>query len=174
VQVARPKQELLFIGATVFRARNAVPRTLVRISASCDEPGKNEEITFWSSADFALLSGFSSFVGADGVARDLIMAWGNEDMDSVSNIPEFPSGKATFQIVSGQANKEILASIQALHELYDHDYVRLKTAYEGREQARIQHEAEAKANPPKPKDIILNHWRIDPAAITPTSNATTR
>ena len=80
-------------------------------------------------------------------------------------IPDFPAGKATFHIVSGNPGKQTLASIQSLHDLYNSEYDRLKTACEGRERAQREHEAELKANPPKPKDIILNYWRTEkPAA----------
>jgi hypothetical protein len=78
-------------------------------------------------------------------------------------IPDFPAGKATFLIASGTPATQTLASIQSLHDLYNNEYGRLKTAYEGRERARIRHEAELKAHPPKPKDITINHWRIAPA-----------
>jgi hypothetical protein len=173
--------ELLCIGATVFKSLDGTPpRSLVNFWPQGNEKAGNEPITFWSSADFGLLSGFCSFVGTDEITRSLMMAWSSEMLNRKEGIsrhpeiPTFPAGYATFQIIEGTPDAKTLASIHALHEVYDSEYTRLKTAYEGREQARIQHEAELKANPPKPEDIILNHWRIDPAAITPTSNAATR
>ena len=53
---------------------------------------------------------------------------------------------------------EALASIQSLHDLYNNEHDRLLTAYQDREQASLAREAELKANPPKPKDIVLNYW----------------
>jgi hypothetical protein len=69
-------------------------------------------------------------------------------------------------ITSAQPSAKMLASIQAIHDIYNNEYNRLKLAHQGREQARIQRDAELKANPPKPQDITLNYWNIDPATIT--------
>jgi hypothetical protein len=182
-RAAQPKTELLGISATVYRSKNSAPHTLVRISAM--NSGEKEETTFWSSADFAYLSGFASFVGNDGITRNLMMAWGNQDIDGTKEllakhdreytapkIPNLPKGKATFIITSAPASTEMLASIQALHDVYNNEYDRLKLAYESREQARLRDEAERKANPPKPKDITLNYWRIDAKDISNKKGST--
>ena len=68
---------------------------------------------------------------------------------------------------------QTLASIQSLHDLYNNEHDRLKEAYDGRERAQRQHEAELKANPPQPKDIVLNYWRID-SKDQPKTKGTTR
>jgi hypothetical protein len=73
---SQSKAELLSIGATIYRSKNAEPRTLVRISAMNSDSGEKGETSFWSSADFAYLSGFASFVGSDGISRSLTMGWG--------------------------------------------------------------------------------------------------
>jgi hypothetical protein len=184
-RAAQPKTELLGISATVYRSKNSAPRTLVRISTMNSDSGEKEETTFWSSADFAYLSGFASFVGNDGITRSLMMSWGNQDIDNTREllgkngkeytapqIPNLPKGNATFIITSAPPSAEMLASIQALHDVYNNEYDRLKLAYEGREQARLRDEAELKANPPKPKDITLNHWRIDAKDISNKKGAT--
>lgn len=80
------------------------------------------------------------------------------------DIPEFPPGKATFIITEGKASPQTLASIQSLHDIYNKDYERLKSTYEGRQRAQFLREAELTANPPQPKDITLNYWRIEPTA----------
>ena len=170
VQAEHPDQELLFVGATVFHAKDATVRSLVQIWPQ----GKGLPVTFWSSADFSLLSGFASFAGSDGETHSLIMSWSTEEIDTmagfiekqgraygISKAPELPAGKATFAVTSEKPTDETLASIQSLHDLYNNEHDRLKTAYQGRERARIQHEAELKAHPPKPKDIVLNYWRIE-------------
>jgi hypothetical protein len=177
-----PDQELLFIGATVFHAKDSTIRSLVQISPM----GGGESVSFWSSADFALLSGFASFIGSEGYAHSLIMSWGAEEIDSIAGFiekqgteygiekaPELPAGKAAFAIISEKPTEATLASIQSLHDLYNNEYDRLKTAYQGRERARLQHEAELIANPPKPKDIVLNYWRTErPAAqVAPKKGA---
>ena len=166
-----PKSGLLFLGATVFRSKDSPPRTLVRYWPE----GKGEGVTFWSSADFALIAGgINSYVDSAANTHYLLMGWGNVDIDHMSELqtakgreydapdmPEFAEGKATFQIVGKQLAAEELVPIQALHDLYNRDLARLRTAYEGREKARIEHEAYLKANPPRPKDITLNYWRVE-------------
>jgi hypothetical protein len=169
-----PKSGLLFLGATVFRSKDSPPRTLVRYWPE----GGREEITFWSSADFALIAGgINSFVDSSADSHHLMMGWGNVDIERMSELqtakgleydapdmPEFAEGKATFQIVGKQPAAGDLVPIQALHDLYNSELARLKTAYEGREAARIERETYLKAHPPQPKDITLNYSRIEKPA----------
>jgi hypothetical protein len=172
---AHSKWRLLFIGATVFRSKDSPPRTLVRYW-----PGDgNPAITFWSSADFAIIAGgINSFVDAAGDTHSLIMGWGNVDIERMTDLlaakgqeydtpemPVFTEGKATFQVVGDAPAAGELVAIQSLHDLYNDEYQRLKTAHEGRERARIEREEYLKAHPPQPKDITLNYWRVSkPAA----------
>ena len=87
------------------------------------------------------------------------------------NIPAFPDGPTTFTIVGEQpADPSVLVPIQSLHDLYNSEYARLKTALEGRERARIEREAYLKANPPQPKDITLNFWRTEKPAPVKGAN----
>lgn len=48
-----PKSGLLTLAARVFRSKDSPPRTLVRYWPE----GGRKDITFWSSADFALIAG---------------------------------------------------------------------------------------------------------------------
>ena len=169
-----PKSGLLFLGATVFRSKDSPPRTLVRYWPE----GGREDITLWTSADFALIAGgINSFVDAAADTHYLLMGWGNVDIDRMTELraakgleydapdmPDFPEGEATFQIVGKQPTSEDLVPIQALHELYNSEFNQLKTAWEGRERARIEREAYLKANPPQPKNIVINYWRTDKPA----------
>jgi hypothetical protein len=174
VQSAYPEQEMLLIGATVFHTKDATARSLVTLSPL----GGGEPVTFFSSADFALLSGFASFVGSDGETHALLMSWGNEEIGTLADlatkrgldygltkIPELPTGKATFAVLSEKPDAATLASIQSLHDLYNNEHDKLLAAYQGREKARVRQETELKAHPPKPKDITLNYWRTE----TPTA-----
>lgn len=177
-----PKSGLLFLGATVFRSKDSAPRTLVRYWPE----GGREDITFWSSADFALIAGgINSFVDSAADTHYLLMGWGNVDIERMSELqtakgreydapdmPEFAEGKATFQIVGKQPAAEDLVPIQALHDLYNSELARLKTAYEGREAARIEREAYLKAHPPQPKDITLNYSRVETPASKEKGGAT--
>ena len=167
-----PADEFLCVGASVFRPKDSPSLSLVHIWPQ----GRGEPIVFWSSADFALISGIGIFIGPDGGTRNLFLMWGVSEIETriaLQNelgpesppIPDFPAEKATFHITSGNPSQKTLASIQALHDLYNNEHDRLQKAYQGRERARLQHEAELKANPPKPKDIVLNYWRTEtPAA----------
>ena len=170
-----PRSGLLFLGATVFRSKDSPPRTLVRYWPE----GGHEDITFWSSADFALIAGgINSFVDSAAETHYLLMGWGNVDIDRMSelyaakgreydapDLPDFLEGKATFQIIGDtKPTAEELVVIQSLHDLYNSELERLKTAYKGRERARIVREEYLKANPPQPKDITLNFWRTEKPA----------
>jgi len=170
-----PKNELLFLGATVLRSKHSPPRTLVRWWPQ----GGKGTITFWSSADFALIAGgINSFADTAGDSHHLLMGWGNVDIDRMAelyaakgreygapDLPEFPEGKAVFELTGDtKPTAEDLAAIQALHDLYNSEYARLKSAFEGRERARIEREEHLKADPPQPKDITLNYWRTEKPA----------
>ena len=175
--------EFICVGASVFHPKDLAARTLVDFSPLGHAA---TPVTFWSSADFGLFTGFASYVGSDGIERNLMMGWGSREIEHVSELttesgalalgvpkmPELPAGKATFSIISGQPTAETLTAIQSLHDVYNNEYERLKTAYEGRERARIAHEAELKAHPPKPKDIVINYWHIDDPRPTAPATST--
>ena len=166
---AHPATRFLMLGATVFHFNDSPPRTLVRYWP----PGKGKSVAFWSSVDFALIAGgIQSF--ADGAGRNNVMwiGWGNAKMGTrfdlqkgpnnrygAPPLPEFASGPATFEDVGDQLTAEEVAPIQAIHDLYNKNYEQLKSAYEGRERSRLEHEAWVAANPQQPKDITLNYWR---------------
>jgi hypothetical protein len=174
---AHPKNELLLLGATVFRSKDSPPRTLVRW---WPQSGRGT-ITFWSSADFALIAGgINSFADTAGVTHHTLMGWGNVDINRMAelyaakgreydapDLPEFPEGKATFQITGDtKPTAAELVVIQSLHDIYNSELARLRTAYEGRERVRIEREAYLKANPPQPKNIVLNYWRTEKTTTT--------
>ena len=164
-----PRNELIRIGANVYHLPDSTTRTLITYWPNSDD----QPVTLWSSADFSLLWGFASFVGSDGKTRSLMMTWGILHIDhrqrllakfgksyTAPKIPDLPPGKATFVIASGNLTAEALTSIQSLHDLYNNEHDRLLIAYQSREQASLAREAELKAHPPKPKDIVLNYWNI--------------
>ncbi len=176
-----PRTKMAFISATVFRSKDSAPRTLVR----CWPEGKRGTITYWSSADFGLISGIHAFADATGTTHSMLMGWGYADLESMSDMraarlkaygatapPTFPEGKATFEIIGEPLAAEDLAPIQALHDLYNNEYTRLQSAFEGRERARLAHEAYLKANSPQPKDITINYWRTERKPTTPAKEAT--
>jgi len=159
--------DFVMAGASVFRSKDGKTRSLVQLWPQ----GSVQPVTFWSSADFGLLAPIGSFVCTDGKTRSLMLMWGASETDSLASlaaelgpdsppIPEFAEGKASFATTTGKAADATLVWIQSLHDIYNSDYERLKSAYDGREQARLEKEAELKANPPKPKNLVFNYWRI--------------
>lgn len=173
LRAKHPEWELLILGVTVFRSTDSPPRTLVNYRTN-----KTGEIRFWSSADFGLLSGFSEFVAANGRTYSLLMMSSNVDVTRMEDLhgsrgsvyaapamPDFPDGKASYALAGNPpADPEALVPIQALHDIYNNEFARLKAAYDSRERMRIQREAKLKANPPGPKNITLHYWRIGGAA----------
>ena len=173
---AHPQSNMVSLGATVYRFTDSPPRTLVTYRPV----GRGESITFWSSADFALIAGIYSFVATDGATHSMFMMWSSTEVGRLAdmlaahghkydgpNIPAFPAGPATFTIVgTPPADPTVLVPIQSLHDLYNSEFNRLKTAWDGRERARVEREAYLKAHPPQPKNITLNYWRTErPAAV---------
>jgi hypothetical protein len=177
-RAAHPRNEFLFLGATVYRSKNSPPRTLVRYWPMAG----SGSITFWSSADFALIAGgINSFIDSAGEEHAIFMSWGSVDIDRMIDLqaahgheydapemPDFSEGEATWQIIGNPpADPADLVPIQSLHDLYNREHDRLLTAYQGRERARIAREADLLANPPKPKNITLNYWRTETPAAAP-------
>jgi hypothetical protein len=175
-RATHPRPGLISLGATVYRFKDSPPRTLVTYRP---DP-KEETITFWSSADFALISGIGTFVDTDGNTYGLHLMWTSMDTARIAamlashgrqyrapSIPDFPDGPATYAIVGSlPADESVLVPIQSLHDIYNSEHQRLQTAWDGRERARIEREDYLKAHPPQPKNITLNYWRTErPAAV---------
>lgn len=76
---------------------------------------------------------------------------------------DLPGGAPQFRMIQGLAGDSAsYEAIAALHELYATDGERLREAYKLREARRRAVEAELLANPPVPKDIVINFWDVDP------------
>lgn len=170
-----PKSGLLLLGATVFRSKDSPPRTLVRYWPE----GGHKDITFWSSADFALIAGgINTFVDSAGDSHHILMGWGNVDMDYMAEVnaakgreydapelPGFTENIAAFRTTEELPAAEDLVAIQSLHDIYNKNLAQLKVAYEGRERARIKREEDLKLHPPTAKDITLNYWRTEKPTV---------
>jgi hypothetical protein len=162
------------LSAKVYRFPANATRSLV----TCWPGGTGVRFTFWSSADFSLIAGgIQTFADTAGQTHQLFMSWGiaDEARQQVAairrgvpytppNPPVFPTGPATFQIVGETPAPEALVPIQSLHDLYNQKQAELLTAYQSREQARLQKEEELRLNPPQPQDITLNYWRTEKPA----------
>jgi hypothetical protein len=170
-----PHRHPIALGATVYRLENEITRTLVTVWIT----GQREPVSFWSSGDFSLLSGIGAFTDKQGETRALFMLWSIYDTNRFAKrmtelgrpykrpiIPDLPSDKAAYLIHQGSPDDDLFTAIDSLHEILNHDAVELRRAYEGRVQATKEREAYLKANPPQPKDITLNYWRISKPAAT--------
>jgi hypothetical protein len=174
---AAPTPPLLFIGATVYQT-SAQPDRALTLVRYCPTPDA-APITFWSSANWNYLTGFSTFADSKGTPYNLLLAASSVDVADLKgvsagtthSVPAFKRGApASFVIVEGSASEEDLAPIRALHELYNGDLETLKTAYAGRKQAVEAEAARRAANPDSDKNIVLKYWRVDRAGqkgITP-------
>jgi hypothetical protein len=174
-RAAHPRSSIFNLGATIYHSKGQPTRTLLQLWPQ----GGGAPIKVWSSADFTLIAGgISSFIDTSGRTRHLMIMPSLIDIDRMTalfasrgktytapQIPTLPEGKATFQIIGEQPASSDLTALQSLHDLYHQHHAELLAAHQGREQARLQQEAELKANPPKPKDITLRYWRTERPAI---------
>jgi len=120
-----------------------------------------------------LLSGIGAFTDKQGVTRALFMIWSIQDIPRFADrmeefgseytppeIPELPAARAAYVVNTGDPDEEMLSAIDAIHEILTHDAAELRLAYEGRVRAAREREEFLKANPPQPKDLIINYWRV--------------
>ena len=172
---------LLLVGATISH----LPDGSVHSHVTLQPLGIGEPVTFVSSADFGLLAGIRSFIDSAGKTHDLIMSWSVEPNEPSSTratrlqrnndlkkLPKLPPGPATYTLISGNPDPATLTAIQSLHALYQSEQPRLLAAHQGRERTRLQDEAQLKAHPPRPKDLVLHHWNIGKSTPAPTEGGT--
>ena len=171
----RRATRFVLIGATVYRSSSftAGPRTKVTLR----DPQSGQLITCWSSADFVQLANSTGFTDDAGTIHTLIMAHGTIDIDRWGDfvrrrggffqppvVPFIPPGSADFVVMTGEPSPDALAALDALHNYYNEEKETLAARYHIREQERLAHAAALLADPPRPKDITLNYWRVTPSA----------
>jgi len=179
---ARPKVENIFLSATVYDHQ----RTMLRWHPN-GHP--DQEVIAWSALDFNVMSGFSKFT-YNGSDYNLFMFVGNDSseqhrrfaqMRGVTYVPPVfpdlpPSGTPAFVVTQGDStDADAIAPITALHELYKVEGPQLVAAHQAREQARIEHEAWLRANPPQPQDVLIQVWKREEEAaqMAPLQETTT-
>lgn len=164
--------ELVFLSATVYDQS----RTLLRIYLS---GGDGWEITAWSNIDFNHFSGFASYrtTSPEGEMSDvaLLMGLGNIDTDRMNKLsaesgelfemPRVPrlrdiSEGPAYVIVEGKDTEgAALETLKQLHLLYEKEGTRMREAHLSRMAEEKKLRKHYLANPPKPKDVVLNYWR---------------
>ncbi len=153
----------MFISATVIDQR----ATLIRWWH------EGSEYLAWSNANWLYLTGFTDCQKGDRHFSSLLIASNMNSTqlpeDSPYRIPEdLPAVPGTYRVIKGDlSNTAAFEGITAFHELYQSDFARLKAAYDLREQRRIERQAELLANPPKPKDIVVHYWKVEPKKEAP-------
>ncbi len=158
------KTRFLFLSATVYDHQ----RTLVRWYGSGTSP---KSFAAWSNVDFNHISGIGAFQ-SNGVQYQLMMGIGNETESQTQKraaragvtaaspaVPQLPTDRPAYVLIEGDAgDAESLVPLDGLHWLYQKEKARLTAAYEGRERARIGHEAYLKAHPPVTPDTVIQFW----------------
>ena len=165
-------ERMAFVSATVYDNR------LTYFSCYPGGEAKNE-ICGWSNIDFNHFSGYASYQvkGNDGTIRryDLLMCIGNsdtvrtgerlDDSGETRTSPEFPklpdlaTGGPAFVLTEGDTtDKESVALIQGLHDLYRTEGARMAAAYKARLIAYEQRKAFLQTHPPKPEDVTVLFW----------------
>jgi hypothetical protein len=170
--------ELVFLSATVYDHS----RTLLRIQLSGED---GWEVTAWSNIDFNHFSGFASYrtTSPEGEASDvaLVTGLGNIDTDRMKKLsaetgesfenPLLPklrdiSEGPAYVIVEGKdAEGAALETLKQMHLLYGKEGNRMREAHLSRVAEEKKMREYYLANPPKPKDVVLNYWRGKRPAI---------
>ncbi|MFZ9936930.1 MAG: hypothetical protein ACO3JG_07690 [Luteolibacter sp.] len=167
------RTQFAFLSATVYDRENT--RLEWWMPGDSETHTKARNFVAWSNVDFLYLGGFGSYE-YNGIEYMLIMAVGNIETEvlekwqelaaehgveyEIPKCPELPADRPAYIVTEGDpTDTEGVALMDGLHVLYIKEKDRLIAAYESREKARIEREAYLKANPPKPKDLILHFWK---------------
>ncbi len=168
----------LMMGGTVFLSISGQPRTLITYHS----PVCPAQITFWSSADWRLLTNVGPLRGQDGKTWDLMLMLSQEEYPPDADpehsnqqlvIPNFSAGKSTYKIVTGTPSAQVLSQIELFHAKYDSDYEQLKADFQKREEEQKKRDAELKAHPPDKKNIVLRFRMLEPSEISAPSASPT-
>jgi len=139
---------------------------------------EGEEFQAWSNVNFNYLSGFAEFED-EKTRYAFIMAVGDVRSDGDRRLawlgtpPDLGVDYPAFTLVKGDAgDSEGLRLMESLHDLYENERETLVAAHEARLRARAEREAWLKANPPQPKDTVIQFWRRE-APPKPDGEAST-
>ena len=138
-----------------------------------------EEFQAWSNVNFNHLSGIAEFesdrtrysfimaVGDISTAKELELEWPGKP-------PELGVDYPAFTLVKGDESKsDAHAMMIKLHDLYENEQDKLVAAHEGRLRTSAEREVWLRANPPQPKDTVIQFWRRETPRLD-VPNATTK
>ena len=163
---AQPKRESTSLSATVYDRQ----ATLIEWRSK----DNTRSFKAWSNIDFNYLRGITNIQQGDTHRFYFYFGIGTVDTAWMASrfarfkrpyqkpvIPELPASPETnpvFVITKGEPAAEDLESIQALHDLYKAEHLRLKAAYTYQQRKNKEQAAELLAHPPKAPDLTLKHW----------------
>ena len=128
----------------------------------------------WSNLDWNDFSGTGSFVvGTDPTRHMIFLGLGNVDTISPRPakapkapaviIPEFPADGPGFIVTHGDGtNADALKPLEEMHALHKAEGTRLHEARLTREENNRAREAWLEANPPQPRDTVIQFGRKGP------------
>ncbi len=167
----RPHREFGFLnlGGSVYRRDGQPPRTLINYYSQ-----GSGQISFWTSADWRLISGIGSLSDASGKDWQLMCMFSSyveERREEALVIPDFPAGPSTIKAVSGNPTPEQLAPVKLYLAYYDAHLPELQAAFDTRMEEQKRLAAEEKAHPKVPEDIVVQFRVLAPEEIVPTTTA---
>ena len=175
----RPHREFGFlnIGGSVYCRDGQPARTLINYRI----PSDNQNISFWTSADWRLITGVGGITDSSGKRWQLMGMFSSYDQGvrafaarvKATAIPEFPAGKSTIQILSGNPTPEQLAPVKLFLAYYDANLPELQAAYNSRVEEQERRAAEEKAHPQVPEDIVVQYRILAPEEIVPAATPNT-
>lgn len=146
-----PPFHLLMLSATVY------PGPATRLEWTWQKKdGSVENVTGWSNIDFNHFTGVSSFLATDGEEHSFNMGIGTEE-GAAEGVPKFRTSIPGFIPTRENVSPEALLTVDSLHKLYAIEKDRLAAAHEGSKLTAAARRAELKANPSKPKDLIIRY-----------------
>lgn len=158
-EIAEAKRyHFLNMGGMTYLTESGSVRSLITWYSGA----QSQPLVFWSSIDWDLLRP-GNFTSPEGETYSLLLMLfpgypfkelhGGTDLQP-PEIPSFPSGAATYQIVSGAATPDMIATLNALHSIHDSQYQSLVTLRQQREEAWL---AAAQLPQPPPEDIVSQY-----------------
>ena len=133
----------------------------------------------WSNLNWNHLGGFATFEGR-GKRYDMMLLPTNASIErlkaeieqghevtlpTIPQLPDLATKGPHYTVIEGDTkNDEAMEFIEAIHDLYVAEKVRLVTAYEERlknRQIQALKDAELRKNPPPKPDITINFWERD-------------
>jgi hypothetical protein len=139
----------------------------------------------WSNIDFNYLRGITQIQQGDTRRYYFYFGIGTVDTTWMASrfarfkrpyqkpvIPELPASPETnpvFVITKGEPTADDLESLQALHDLYKAEHLRLKAAFEYQQRKNKEQAAELLAHQPKAPDLTLKHWTASNQVTLPVA-----